>query len=77
MTKDPAQVERIAEPEWCEKCFGPVIVMPLWERALSRVCWWLAMHWPDRFFATKPHLAILPWAGNIAYRCHCRKGQSQ
>jgi len=61
------------ETAFCETCHNAIIAMPLWERALSRICWTLAMHWPYRWFMSKPHAAILPWAGNYAYRCFCRR----
>jgi hypothetical protein len=37
----------------------------------SWVCWHLVMHWPNRFFMSRLHAAVLPWAGNIAFRCTC------
>lgn len=59
------------EPAWCDTCHAHIIPMSRWERSVSRVCYWLAMHWPHWLAFTKPHYAILPWAGNYAYRCFC------
>jgi hypothetical protein len=56
----------------CDKCHAPPFSrLPRMERWLSWVCYWLVMHWPDRWFVSKPHLAILPWAGNVGFSCHC------
>jgi hypothetical protein len=63
------------EPPWCESCHTHIIPMGLAEYCWSGVCWFLVMHWPDRFFMSRPHAAILPWAGNIAYRCTCWSNQ--
>jgi hypothetical protein len=59
------------EPGWCDKCQAHVIPMGVAELALAWVCWQLVMHWPDRFFMSRPHAAVLPWAGCWAFRCTC------
>lgn len=63
------------EPGWCDKCHAHIIPMGWAELAWSWLCWHVVMHWPYRFFANRAHLAILPWAGNIAYRCTCLRNQ--
>ena len=66
---------KLIEPDWCENCHAHIVPMGVGEMLLSWACWFLTMNWPDRWFANRAHLAVLPWAGNIAYRCTCLRNQ--
>ena len=70
-----SKMVELAEPSWCDKCHAHVIPMGLGEYLWSWACWHITMHWPHRFFMSRPHAAILPWSGNIAYRCVCIRNQ--
>ena len=69
--------DRASEPDWCGKCHAPIIPRGAAELAWSWLCWWLVMRWPDRWFVNRAHMAILPWAGNIAFRCTCWSNQGR
>lgn len=60
--------------DWCEHCNAPPFSeLPLWERLLSGVCYRLVLLWPVRWLVSHPCRAMLPWAGNFGFRCHCRR----
>ena len=59
------------KPAWCEKCHAHIIPIGLAELLWSRIAFRLVMWWPVRFLMSPPCVQMLPWAGNIAWRCSC------
>ena len=59
------------EPPWCDKCHAHIIPMGLGELLWSRICFRLVMWWPVGLLMSPPCVQMLPWAGNIAFRCSC------
>jgi len=61
----------VADLAWCDECHGPIV-----RKTKIAMCWdylgfVIALHWPHHFFASWPHLAVLPYAGSHAYTCTC------
>lgn len=55
----------------CRPCHGPILPKTRLGMIRDYICYIIVLHWPYRFFGSRPHLAILPYAGNHAFTCTC------
>jgi hypothetical protein len=63
----------MSDPGWCDNCHAAIIPMTLWERWLSIIAWHVWMLLPLSVAFSGIGLKMLPWVGNRAYRCFCRR----
>jgi hypothetical protein len=59
------------EPGQCRPCHGPIVPKTGLGMFRDWLCYRIVLWWPNRFFMSAPHAAILPYAGTHAFTCTC------